>query len=167
MPPIACQRALFDVPEEIAYFDCAKMSPLLTVAAEAGIRGLMRKAHPWEIRAEHFFDESDRVRSLFARLIGAAADDVAIIPSVSFGMATVLQNVRVAASQSIVTLAEDFPSTVYAARWLASQADARLIQVARPSDGDWTPAILDAIDGSAALVCTPNVHWVDGGLIDV
>jgi selenocysteine lyase/cysteine desulfurase len=167
MPPIVCQRALFDVPEEIAYFDCAKMSPLLRVAAEAGIRGLMRKAHPWEIKAEHFFDESDRVRALFARLIGATADDVAIIPSVSFGMATVLQNVRVAASQSIVTLAEDFPSTVYAARWLASQADARLVKVARPPDGDWTPAILDAIDGSTALVCTPNVHWVDGGLIDV
>ena len=167
MPTIACQRHLFDIPEEVAYFDCAKMSPLLLSAAEAGRRGLMRKAHPWAIRAEHFFDESDRVRALFAELIGAAADDVAIIPSVSFGMATAMNNIPVAAGQSIVTLAEDFPSTVYACRWLARQSECTLVTVARPEDGDWTSSILDAIDGDTALVCTPNVHWVCGGLIDV
>lgn len=167
MPLIPCQRRLFDVPEEVAYFDCAKMSPLLDVAAQAGQQGLMRKAHPWNIRAEHFFDESDRVRELFGRLIGAAADEVAIVPSVAFGMATALQNVPVAAGQTIVALAEDFPSTVYSVRWLAKQSEARLVTVERPEDGDWTAAILDAIDGTTALVCTPNVHWVCGGLVDV
>ncbi len=167
MPIIPCQRHLFDIPEEVAYFDCAKMSPLLLSAAEAGRRGLMRKAHPWNIKAEHFFDESDRVRALLAGLIGAAADDVAIIPSVSFGMATVMANVPAAAGQSIVTLAEDFPSTVYACRWLAKQTESTLLTVPRPEDGDWTSAILDAIDGDTALVCAPNVHWVCGGLIDV
>jgi selenocysteine lyase/cysteine desulfurase len=167
MPLIPCQRRLFDIPEEVAYFDCAKMSPLLLSAAEAGRQGLMRKAHPWNIKAEHFFDESDRVRALFAQLIGAAADDVAIIPSVSFGMATVMNNVAVAAGQSIVTLAEDFPSTVFACRWLSRQSESTLVTVARPDDGDWTSSILDAIDGDTALVCTPNVHWVCGGLIDV
>jgi selenocysteine lyase/cysteine desulfurase len=167
MTLIPLQRHLFDIPDEVAYFDCAKMSPLLLSAAEAGRQGLMRKAHPWNIRAEHFFDESDRVRALFARLIGAADDDVAIIPSVSFGMATIMQNVAVAAGQSIVTLAEDFPSTVYACRALARQTECRLVTVARPEEGDWTTALLDAIDGDTALVCTPNVHWVRGGLVDV
>jgi selenocysteine lyase/cysteine desulfurase len=167
MPLIPCQRHLFDIPEEVAYFDCAKMSPLLLSAAEAGRCGLMRKAHPWNIKAEHFYDESDRVRALFAGLIGAAADDVAIIPSVSFGMATAMGNVSVAAGQSIVTLAEDFPSSVYACRSLARQTESSLVTVARPDDGDWTSSILDAIDGDTALVCTPNVHWVCGGLIDV
>ena len=167
MSLIPCQRALFDIPEEVAYFDCAKMAPLLRASAEAGINGLTRKAQPWQIKAEHFFDESDRVRGLFARLIGASADDVAIIPAVSFGMATIMQNVQLAAGQSIVTLAEDFPSTVYATRALAKQAEARLITVERPEDGDWTSKILDSIDGSTALVCTPQVHWVCGGLIDV
>jgi selenocysteine lyase/cysteine desulfurase len=164
---IPSQRHLFDIPEEVAYFDCAKMSPLLKLAAAAGEAGLMRKARPWEIKAEHFFDESDRVRALFARLIGAAADDVAIIPSVSFGLATVLQNVPVAAGQTIVILADDFPSTVYSAGWLAKQAEARLVVVERPANGAWTAPLLEAIDGTTALVCAPNVHWVCGGLIDL
>ena len=167
MPLIPCQRHLFDIPEEVAYFDCAKMSPLLNAAAEAGRRGLMRKAHPWNIKAAHFFNESEAVRSLFASLIGAQAGDVAIIPSVSYGMATAMRNMPVAAGQTIVALAEDFPSTVYACRALAEKREAKLVTVAGPEEGDWTAALLEAIDGSTALVCAPHVHWVYGTVIDV
>ncbi|HEX8480269.1 MAG TPA: aminotransferase, partial [Allosphingosinicella sp.] len=109
MALLPCQRALFDIPSGTAYLDCAKMSPLSRAAIEAGRRGLDRKARPWDVKAEHFFDESEAVRGLFARLIGAAADDVAIVPSVSYAMATAMANVPVAAGQSIVTLADDFP----------------------------------------------------------
>ena len=167
MTPIPCQRALFDIPGEVAYFDCAKMSPLLNGAAEAGRRGLERKAHPWDIRAEHFFDESEEVRGLYARLIGAAADDVAIVPSVSYGMASVMRNVPVSAGQAIVTLAEDFPSGIFAARALAEKSEARLVTVKRPESGDWSAALLDAIDGDTALVVCPHVHWVHGTVIDL
>jgi selenocysteine lyase/cysteine desulfurase len=167
MPIIPCQRALFQIPKEIAYLDCAKMSPLLNTAAEAGRLGLLRKARPWEITAAHFFDESERVRGLFARLIGASADDVAIIPSVSYGMATVMQNLALAPSQTIVTLAEDFPSGVYACRARAARAEATLKTVARPDTGDWTAAVLEAIDGSTGLVCCPHVHWVCGTMFDL
>jgi selenocysteine lyase/cysteine desulfurase len=165
---IPCQRALFDIPESVAYFDCAKMSPLLEAAAEAGRRGLERKAHPWNVKAAHFFDESEKVRGLYARLIGAAADDVAIIPSVSYGMATAMRNVRVGAGQTIVTLGDDFPSGIYAARALARQSEAELVTVAKPETGaEWTAALLAAIDGGTALVVAPHVHWVHGIVIDV
>jgi selenocysteine lyase/cysteine desulfurase len=167
MPPIACQRALFDIPEGTAYLDCAKMSPLSRAAIEAGRMGLERKAHPWDVRAEHFFDESEAVRALFARLIGASTDDVAIVPSVSYGMATVMANVPVAAGQKIVTLADDFPSGILASRALAQRAEARVVTVARPDGEDWSAAILEAIDRDTALVVAPHTHWVCGTMIDV
>ncbi|MFL6861372.1 MAG: aminotransferase class V-fold PLP-dependent enzyme [Allosphingosinicella sp.] len=168
MPVLPCQRRLFDIPREVAYFDCAKMSPLLNAAAEAGRVGLMRKAHPWDLRQEHWFDEAERVRALFARLIGAAPGDVAIVPAVSYGMATAAANLRVAAGQKIVTLAEDFPSGVHAARALAARHEARLVTVPRPgAGGDWTAGLLEAIDGATALVVMPHVHWVCGTLFDV
>jgi len=168
MPPLPCQRHLFDIPRDVAYFDCAKMSPLLNAASEAGKQGLMRKAHPWDVKAEHWFDESERVRGLAASLLGVSGHDVAIVPAVSYGMATAMANVPVAAGQAIVTLAEDFPSGIYAARSLAERAEAKVVTVPRPGDGgDWTAAVLDAIDGRTALVVTPQVHWVCGGLIDV
>jgi selenocysteine lyase/cysteine desulfurase len=167
MALIDCQRALFDIPEGTAYLDCAKMSPLSRAAIAAGRRGLERKAHPWNVKAEHFFDESEEVRGLFARLIGASADDVAIIPSVSYGMATVMANVPVAAGQKIVTLADDFPSGILASRALARRAEASVVRVERPQAGDWTSAVLEAIDRDTALVVAPHTHWVCGTMIDL
>jgi selenocysteine lyase/cysteine desulfurase len=167
MALLPCRRDLFDIPESVAYFDCAKMSPLSRAAIAAGRRGLERKARPWQVRAEHFFDESEEVRALFARLIGAAADDVAIVPSVSYAMATVMANVPVAAGQKIVTLAEDFPSGILASRALARRAEARVMTVARPAEGDWSEAILESIDRDTALVVAPHTHWVCGTRIDL
>ena len=66
---LPCQRDLFDIPADIAYFNCAYMSPLPRRSVEAGERGLGRKARPWEIRPPHFFDESERARELFAQLL--------------------------------------------------------------------------------------------------
>jgi selenocysteine lyase/cysteine desulfurase len=167
MSLIPCQRHLFDIPAEVAYFDCAKMAPLMNAAGEAGVRGLMRKAHPWDLKAKHWFDESDAVRALAARLIGAGPGDVAIIPSVSYGMATAMANIPVAAGQTIVTIADDFPSTFYSARALASRAAAKLVTIEPPSDGTWSDAVLEAIDGETALVCAPHTHWVHGTMFDL
>ncbi|HEU0134796.1 MAG TPA: aminotransferase class V-fold PLP-dependent enzyme [Allosphingosinicella sp.] len=167
MPLIPCQSALFDIAEGTAYLDCAKMSPLSRAAIEAGRRGLERKSRPWEVRAEHFFDESEAVRGLFAQLIGSSADDVAIIPSVSYGMATAMANIRVAAGQKIVTLADDFPSGILASRALAQRSEARVVTVARPAEGSWTAALVDSIDGDTALVVAPHTHWMCGTLIAV
>ena len=43
------QRHLFDIPEDVTYLNCAYMSPLMNEVLEAGVEGLGRKAHPWEI----------------------------------------------------------------------------------------------------------------------
>ena len=45
-PSIPCQRALFDIPEGVAYFNCAYMSPLLRSAAAAGEQGIAGKSQP-------------------------------------------------------------------------------------------------------------------------
>ena len=37
---LPCQRQLFDIPEDVAYFNCAYMSPLLRAAAAAGQQGI-------------------------------------------------------------------------------------------------------------------------------
>ena len=81
---IPCQRDLFDIPPEVAYFNCAYMSPLLDAAVAAGERGIRRKARPWTIGAADFFTEAEHARTLFADLIGAGADDVAITPAAGF-----------------------------------------------------------------------------------
>ena len=84
--PLSSQRHLFDIPEDVTYLNCAYMSPLMNRVAEAGVNGVRAKCHPWKITAPDFFTFSEQARSLFARLVGARSEDIAIIPSVSYGI---------------------------------------------------------------------------------
>jgi len=105
---LPCQRHLFDIPDEIAYLNCAYMSPLLRRVTEAGQRAVARKARPWEITPAHFFSEVGRARRLFATLLGdgVVEDDVAIVPSVSYGMAVACANLPLARGQTVLLLDE-------------------------------------------------------------
>lgn len=164
---IPSQRHLFDLPEDVAYLNCAYMSPLPRAAVEAGRHGLERKARPWNLRPADFFTDSERLRDLFARLIGARAEDVALVPSASYGVAVAARNVEVPAGARALVLAEQFPSNVYAWRELAAARGAELVTVERPADGHWTPAVLARLDERVAVAALPQCHWTDGGLLDL
>ncbi len=104
------------------------MSPLLHPVEAAGLAGLQAKRVPTNFSPASFFEGADRVRHLFAQLVQAkdvepVAQRVALIPAVSYGMATVAQNVTMEAGQSVVVLADQFPSHVYPWRRLADLWD--------------------------------------------
>lgn len=164
---LPCQRTLFDLPDDVAYFNCAYMSPLMKPVVAAGEAGVARKARPWQISSADFFSGPDKARGLFAELIGGEADNIAVIPAASYGIATAARNIPVGRNQRVVVLASQFPSNVYAWRERTRETGGKFTTVRRPDNGDWTAAILDAIDDETAVVATPNCHWTDGGLIDV
>lgn len=161
------QRHLFDIPDEITYLNCAYMSPLLNASRDAGQAAVARKSRPWQISAGDFFDESETARALFAELIGADADGVALIPAASYGLSTAAANLPVRPGQRIVVLQEQFPSNVYPWRELAARSGAELVALARPADSDWTSALLAAMDERTAVVAVPQCHWTDGSRVDL
>ena len=165
--PIPCQRDLFDIPDDVAWLNCAYMSPLMKSAAAAGEAGIGGKAQPWTVKPADFFPGPEEARALFARLINASADEIAIVPSVSYGIATAARNLDAPAGSRILLLDEQFPSNVYAWRELATRTGARIDTVPRPADDDWTAAILDRIGEDVCIAALPNNHWTDGGLIDL
>lgn len=161
------QRHLFDVPEDAAYLNCAYMSPQLRSVREAGEKAVRLKSKPWKVTPKDFFEESEKARDLFARICGGDPDGVAIIPSVSYGIAVAAANLAVREGQNILVLDEQFPSNVYPWRELARQRGANLVTVPRPANDDWTAALLDLIDENTAVVAVPNCHWTDGSLVDL
>ena len=161
------QRELFEIPEEIAYLNCAYMSPQLRSAREIGERAVARRSRPWEITPDDFFEGAEKARALFARLVAAEADGIALIPSVSYGVAIAAANVEVCQGQEILILEDQFPSNVYAWRKLAKHSGAELVTVPRPANHDWTPAVLDLLNEDTAVVSVPNCHWTDGSLLDL
>src|ERR687890_315936 len=161
------QRDLFEIPEDIAYLNCAYMSPQLRPAREAGERAVSRKSRPWEITPDQFFEDAEEIRALFARLVGGDAEGVAIVPSVSYGISVAAANVPVREGEKILILEDQFPSNVYAWRELAERSRATLVTLPRPEDLDWTRALLGEIDADTAVVAVPNCHWTDGSLVDL
>jgi selenocysteine lyase/cysteine desulfurase len=164
---IPCQRHLFDIPDDVAYLNCAYMSPLMKPVIEAGIAALARKAHPWEITPDKFFTGSDEFRTAAAQLIDSSADDIAIVPSASYGIATAARNLPVKKGQSILVLAEQFPSNYYS--WLrqAEETGASLKVVAWPEDNDWTATVLNSLTADVAIAALPHVQWTSGGRLDL
>ncbi|MCY3590356.1 MAG: aminotransferase class V-fold PLP-dependent enzyme [Acidobacteria bacterium] len=171
---LPCQRYRFQLPPHLHYLNCAYMAPLAREVEEAGLRGMARRRDPSKITATDFFAETDALRERFARLIGSSDPQrVAIIPAVSYGIATAARNVPVESGQNIVILGEQFPSNVYVWMRKAEENGAELRVVersakGRPSPGaSWNRRLLRAIDRRTAVVATPVVHWADGTRFNV
>ena len=164
---IPCQRHAFDIPDDVAYFNCAYMAPTLKVVRQAAEDALARTSQPWRVTPMDFFAPPERARALFAQLIGATADDVAIVSSASYGISTAAKNLRLRRGQSILLLEGEFPSNVYPWYELARRDGGTLRFVPRPQDGDWTAAILRALDDEVAIAALPHCHWTDGSLVDL
>tara|TARA_R110002096_G_scaffold309403_4_gene504026 strand:- start:57653 stop:58786 length:1134 start_codon:yes stop_codon:yes gene_type:complete len=164
---IKCQKELFDIPDGITYLNAAYMGPITKEAADIGRAAVDRKLKPWSIAISDFFDLPGEIYDLSAKLIDAEASDMAIVPSVSYGTAIAAKNIKVTAGQKIVVMADQFPSNVYPWRELAEEKGAVIETVSWPSDGDWTAALLAAIDENTVIVATANAHWTNGTKIDL
>jgi selenocysteine lyase/cysteine desulfurase len=164
---LPCQRHLFDIPGDVAYLNCAYMSPLMKPVMEAGATGLARKAHPWELTPDKFFTGSDEFRTAAAQILDCSPDCIAIVPSASYGVATAARNLRVRKGQTILVLDEQFPSNYYPWQRLAEENSASLKIVPWPQDHDWTAAVLNHLTAEVAIAALPHVQWTSGGRLDL
>ncbi|RZV34750.1 MAG: aminotransferase class V-fold PLP-dependent enzyme [Acidimicrobiales bacterium] len=161
------QRDKFKIPADIAYLNCAYMSPLMNSVVEAMQAGTRFKQQPWTYTSEDFFTYAEKGRSLFAKLIGGTADDVAIVPSASYGIQIAANNLILRPEGEIVLVEDQFPSHVYPWQEKAKHIGGRINIVARPTNGDWTAAVLEAIGSQTDIVAIPATHWADGGYFDL
>src|SRR5690348_13610910 len=58
MSPLPSQRHLFDIPDDVAFLNCAYISPLPKASIAAGEDGARRKGRPWTIVPDDFFTAS-------------------------------------------------------------------------------------------------------------
>lgn len=168
---LTCQKDLFQIEEGVHFLNCAYLGPIPRRVEEAAIRGLIRKRSPTRIPTTAFYDDCDRLRGRFATLLAGEAARVAIMPSVSYGIATAARNVDISPRQNVVILGEQFPSNVYIWRRLADEVGYDLRTVSRPGPApaglEWNDRILGAIDAETAVVALPPTHWTDGTRFDL
>jgi selenocysteine lyase/cysteine desulfurase len=149
------------------------MAPLSKRVSGAGIEAIRKGAVPARKTVDDFFQGCDTLRARFAELIGLSrAEQVAIVPAVSYGFAVVARNTVLERHQNVVTLQGQFPSNVHGWRRLCEASGAEQRVVTPPVEGPgrtaaWNEAILEAIDRDTALVAIGSVHWSDGTPFDL
>ena len=165
------QREHFEMPREICFLNAASWSPLPRKTLEAARAAVGRKGQPWKLPGGFANEMHERTRAAAARLINADADDIALISSVGYGVATAAKLVTIPRGSRVLVLENDHSSPVL--EW-QSRAEAQgfvVDTVRQPDDGDWTSAVMAAIEGPGAppvgLASISSVHWSDGGLIDI
>ena len=165
------QRHLFDLPREVCYLNAASWGPLPREAMEAGRAGVGLKGQPWATRPDHPAQEYERARRAAARVINADPDDVALIPSVSYGVATAGKLLQPPVGSRVLLLDNDHSSPVLEWRTRAARQNFAVETVAAADDHNWAAAVLQAIERvgapRVALASISSVHWSDGCAVDL
>jgi selenocysteine lyase/cysteine desulfurase len=165
------QRALFDLPREVCYLNAASYSPLPLKTQEAARVAVGRKGRPWLIDNEFAQAQYERTRKAAAALIEADPADVALTPSVGYGVSTAAKIFKVPRGARVLVLQDDHSSAVLEWVTRAGEGGFTVETVRQPDDGDWTQAVLAAIarPGASpiAIASISSVHWSDGGVVDL
>ena len=169
MSTLPSQRHLFDVPDQIAYFNNAYLAPQLISSRERQLAGIRTRSYPWQRSAASFFDDAETVRGLCARVLGGDADGYAVVPAASYGVSTAARAVepQLKPGDGILVIDEEFPSNVLPWKRVAQETGAAVVTVPTPADGNWTQAILGRIDSSIKVVSVSPSHWTNGARIDL
>lgn len=168
MPNLSC-RALFDIPDDVAYFNTAYNAPLLRASRDALVCAAGAKLRPWERAPADFFADAETLRDVSAALFGTAAENFAIVPAASYGISTAARILepRLQAGDHILVAAQEFPSNIFPWQRIAAERGAAIRTAGRPADGDWTRAVLAALDPSVRIAALSACHWTDGATFDL
>ena len=159
---------LFEIPESVHYFNIAGMSPLPRRTRLIGEAAVGLKSRPWDLSVPfQFFEQTDQARALFANLIGARPEDIALIPSATYGVSTAVKNLHLKAGDEVLLMAEEFPALYYPLRRACLERGATLVTVTPLAGQSWTDAILAKISTRTKAVGVSPCHWTNGARIDL
>jgi selenocysteine lyase/cysteine desulfurase len=173
---LSCQKDKFTLAENEIYINCATMGPLMKTTELAGIEAIKLKSNPRVLTQEKFFESSEILKTACAQLINASIDRVALIPSVSYGMAIVAKNLAskkgLKPGDHIILVQDEFPSDVYAWDEVCAIKGLKIRTITPPDNMTergkvWNQRLIAAINSETCLVAISPVHWADGTLFDL
>ncbi len=167
------QKDKFSLPNDVVYFNASYMSPLLKSVEKIGLEALQRKSQPHTILSKDFFEPVTEFKKRIASLIDTKEyNRIACIPSVSYGIASVTNNIKLNSGDEILVIEDQFPSNFYSWKKLADTYNAVLKIIEKPKSGDciakqWNQHILEAVTSKTKVVAMCQIHWADGTLFDL
>jgi selenocysteine lyase/cysteine desulfurase len=104
-------------------------------------------------------EDAEACRELFAQLVGARAEDIALMPAVSIGVGLVAASLPAGPGSNVVLYERDFTSAMVPWQALESRGvELRLVPLER---------LAEAVDERTAVVCVSLVQSADGRVVDL
>lgn len=158
-------RSRFPVFKKKIYLNSCSQGALSDAVEEsllAHIRSWHEEGSPWERWVEVY----DSARTAFARFIGAAPEEVAIVPSASAGINAIASALDFGNRRKIVMGEFEFPTMGQI--WLAQQKRGAEIQFLPSAGGQISPdAYARSIDAQTLIVPVTRVCFMNGFRSDV
>jgi len=167
------KKHLFDIPDDIVYLNAANLSPLPNETNVIGKKAIDSKSRPYNVKVDDFFNPLNELKINFSKLIDVDEPRrIAMIPSASYGIATVANNIRLQTNDEILLIESEFPSNFYSWKRLAEKHGAVIKTVKKPSNEkhcgkQWNIDVLNNITDKTAVVAMGHIHWADGTLFDL
>lgn len=161
-------KHLFSLPQNLTYFNAAYMGPVPNSARDEGIKALIRRSQDIaQITPDDFFSGSERLRKEVGQALKVPAANIALIPAVSYGVEIAVKALAPGRDREILFPQDDFPSNIYPWQNWAKLSGAKMVCVERPSDFDWTRAVIERISDKTDVVSVPLNDWSDGTRFDL
>jgi selenocysteine lyase/cysteine desulfurase len=169
---LSSQKHLFTLDPSVTYLNNAYRGPLLKSSEDAALKDLIQMRSPHVLRSEDFFSGVERVKNLFGKLVNCSSNQVALIPSTSYGFACVLNNWNPGKGKKAITVMDEFPSGYFSIKRWAEEQDSPLVIIGPEAQineigKSWNERILSEIDASTGVVLISSVHWMSGVKFDL
>jgi selenocysteine lyase/cysteine desulfurase len=148
------------------WINCAHQGPLPRRAADEAREAIAWKVAPHELTQERFLEVPVRLRLALARLIGAAAEEIVLGNSASYGLHLLANGYPWRPGDEVLLVRGDFPSDILP--WLALERQGVEVRTIEPALHLPTPDELSAnITPRTRLFCSSWVHSFSGVTADI
>lgn len=124
------------------------------------------KQKPQMLGDSQYFEMPERCRALVAQMIHCAAEDIALIPSTSYGMSMMAHSLPLKSGDEVVIVEQDFPSNNFAWEPLRERG-IKIRTVPFRADTDQTARVLESLIPPARVLSLSVVHFFTGFRYDL
>ncbi|PTL80612.1 aminotransferase class V-fold PLP-dependent enzyme [Vitiosangium sp. GDMCC 1.1324] len=166
-PDLDAYRSEFPVVQEQLYFNHAGVSPTSQRVATA-VREWMEDVLHHGVRFERGWEaRTENTRTLAARMIGAAPEEIALVRNTSHGLGLVAEGLDWRPGDEVAVAASvEYPSNVYP--WLHLRDRGVVVREIESRDGGVTPeAVAAALTPRTRLVALSSVQFASGYRTDL
>jgi selenocysteine lyase/cysteine desulfurase len=152
----------FPVTKTVTFLDIANHSPPC-VAVQEAIRGYLLD---WDRLDRRGDARTEEAVALWAKLVGATADEACSQPNTSAGLATVAEALRFKEGENVVVNDLENPANLYP--WIAQRGRGVEVRVVRGRGGAVRLDDLEkAVDDETRAISVSHVEWLTGARHDL